>query len=150
MPIYKTQEPTLEEKYGPVALRYLGDEKGTETVAGVAGLDVAIERLCNELSENDGPLEQLRLLQEAEDEWAALRGLLPEKEPTAPAWEDKPLIARMEGIRMHIATLRPGIKDLRDDESTVGAKLRILGRLLEEKGKRGARPGNQPPIVNRG
>jgi hypothetical protein len=56
----------------------------------------------------------------------------------------------MEGIRMHIATLRPGIKDLRDDESTVGAKLRILGRLLEEKGKRGARPGNQPRIVNRG
>ena len=102
MPIDKTQEPTLEEKYGPVALRYLGDEKGTETVAGVAGLDVAIERLCNELSENDGPLEQLRLLQEAEDEWAALRGLLPEKEPKAPAREDKPLIARMEGIRMHI------------------------------------------------
>jgi hypothetical protein len=119
-------------------------------VGGVAGLDVAIERLCNELSENDGPLEQLRLLQEAEDEWAALRGLLPEKGPTAPAWEDKPLLARMEGIRMHIATLRPGIRDLRDDESTVGAKLRILGRLLEEKGKRGARPGNQPRIVNRG
>jgi hypothetical protein len=105
MPIDKTEEPTLEEKYGPVALRYLGDKEGIETVGGVAGLDVAIERLCNELSENDGPLEQLRLLQEAEDEWAALRGLLPEKEPTAPASEDKPLIARMEGIRMHIATL---------------------------------------------
>jgi hypothetical protein len=106
LPINKTQEPTLEEKYGPVALRYLGDEKGTETVGGVAGLDVAIERLCNELSENDGPLEQLRLLQEAEDEWAALRGLLPEKEPKTPAWEDKPLIARMEGIRIQKTTDR--------------------------------------------
>jgi hypothetical protein len=59
MPIDKTQEPTLEEKYGPVALRYLGDEKGTETVGGVAGLDVAIERLCNELSESDGDVPRV-------------------------------------------------------------------------------------------
>jgi hypothetical protein len=55
------------------------------------GLDAAIERLCNELSKNDGPWNSLRLLQEAEDEWAALRALLPEKEMMPPAWEDRPV-----------------------------------------------------------
>jgi hypothetical protein len=96
MPIDKTEEPTPEEKCGPAVLRYLSDEKGAETVNAADGLDAAIERLCNELSKNDGPLEQLRLLQEAEDEWAALRALLPEKEMMPPAWEDRPVLTRME------------------------------------------------------
>jgi hypothetical protein len=136
MPIDKTEEPTPEEKYGPAALRYLSDEKGIETVDAVGGLDAAIERLCKELSENDGPLEQLRLLQEAEDEWAALRALLPPGDPAPPAFEDRSVIARMGEVRRRMETLRPNIRDLHDDESSVGARLHILRRLLDEKSKR--------------
>jgi hypothetical protein len=140
MPIDKTQEPTPEEKYGPVVLRHISDEEGAETVDAAAGLDVAIDRLCKELSENDGPLEQLRLLHQAEDEWAALRALLPEKDTGPPAWGDKPVIARMEELRLEMPPLRRGIKGLGDNESSVGARFRILRRLLEEKRKRASSP----------
>jgi uncharacterized protein (UPF0335 family) len=62
--------------------------------------------------------------------------LLPPGDPAPPAFEDGPVIARMGEIRRRMETLRPNIKDVYDDESSVGARLHILRRLLDEKSKR--------------
>ena len=145
----KRDGPTPEEKYGPVVLRYFSEEDNGGSGGPRANFDVAIDHLCRELSDSEGPLEQLRLLQEAEDEWAALRSLLPLEVSSPTRWEDRPVTVRMEEVQAQISTLRPGIGDLGDDESPVGARLRILRRLLEEKGKK-ARPDDRPRTVNRG
>jgi hypothetical protein len=132
-------------------LRYFSEEEnGGSAGQRAANFDVAIDHLCRELSDSEGPLEQLRLLQEAEDEWAALRSLLPLEVSSPTRWEDRPVTERMEEVRAQISTLRPGIGGLRDDESRVGTRLRILRRLLEEKGKKSARPDDRPRTVNRG
>ena len=86
----KPDDLTPEEKYGPVVFRYLSEEGSEGSADARANLDVAIGCLCRELSEDDGLLEQMRLLQEAEDEWAALRALLPAEEQFPLPPEDGP------------------------------------------------------------
>src|SRR4051794_3578643 len=90
------EEPPAE-KYADVVVRYFADQETPFEPDTARALDVAIERLCVELSRNNGSLENLRLLQEAEDEWAGLRALLPEHEES-PSWENRPVIRRMEEV----------------------------------------------------
>jgi hypothetical protein len=59
----KGDRPTPEEKYGPVVLRYFSEEDNGGSGGPRANFDVAIDHLCRELSDSEGPLEQLRLLQ---------------------------------------------------------------------------------------
>ena len=50
------------------------------------------------------------------------------------------MIERMTETQVRQATLRNAIGNPHDENSSAGKRLRILGRLLEEKRKKGASP----------